>query len=238
MAGLQPLQAGEPPNLGAKTFVAALVDRTAQGDDSCSLPDVGICSSFKGEPVFLISRVDEMKLAEPLSNILVGQFAFSRPPMKIICKFITALGLKGSCPVRLLDSNHVILRPDLTADCARLFVRRTWFVQSSSMVISKWSIDFKANQESAIAPIWVSLPELPLYFFNMKYLHKLGSLLGQPLQVDIATKDFRRPLVARILIELDVAKSPVKPLWIDDRNRGFWQWVEYDFWLEFRFYCE
>ena len=89
------------------------------------------------------------------------------------------------------------------------------------MIVSKWLIDFKASQELAIALIWVSLPDLPMHFLNMKYIHRLRSMLECPLHVDMATKDCCRTLVARVLIELDASKPPVRRLWIGDGNQGF-----------------
>lgn len=78
------------------------------------------------------------------------------------------------------------------------------------MIISKWTLDFKANQEASIAPIWVSFLKLLFHFFNMHYLNKLASLLRKPLRVDTVTLDLRWPSVARVLGELDVSKPPTK----------------------------
>ena len=102
MADLRPPQSGEPYDRGVKSFAAALVGGAAAGDSSCSLLDIGACSSLKGEPVFLTSREAEMKLVEPLSNALVGPFAFFRPSMESIRKFFMTLGLRGACVTPLL----------------------------------------------------------------------------------------------------------------------------------------
>ena len=135
-------------------------------------------------------------------------------------KFIVALGLKGDCPVGLLDNNHILLRPMLEIDYTGLFIRRTWFVHNSPMQLSKWTMDFKANHESSIVPIWVCFPELPLLLFNMKYLHKIASLLGHPLRVDTATLELRRPSMVRVLVEIDVAKASAQRLWIGEEAMG------------------
>ena len=115
--------------------------------------------------------------------------------MEVIRKFVVLLGLKGDCPVGLLDDKHVLLRPSLEEDFTRLWVRRTWYIQKFTMNVSKWSIDFRPSQDSSIAPVWINLPELPLNFFNKSYLHKIAGLLGCPLQLDDATLDLRRPSV-------------------------------------------
>ena len=123
---------------------------------------LGEISSFRGEPALRLTRQEIATLSEPFQNALMGRFSYSRPSMEIIRRFITSLGLKGDCAVGLLDPKHVLLRPTLEEDYARLFARRIWYVRSSPMSISKWSLEFKANQELAAAPVWVALPDLPL----------------------------------------------------------------------------
>ena len=212
--------AGKPPVV--KSFAAALTGNATASSCNDIIPDFGQLSTFRGEPALLISREEILTLSEPFKNFLVGRFAYSRPPMELIRKFVVSLGLKGDYPVGLLDNNHVLFCPCLEKDYMRLFVRRSWFVQNSPMTISKWTINFKADHEASIAPIWVSFPELPLPFFNMKYLNKIASLIGRPLKVDAATSDFRRSSVARVLIELDVSKAPIRRIWIGDDSKGAW----------------
>ena len=81
-----------------------------------------------------------------------------------------------------------------------------------AMTISKWSFDFKANKEVSIAPVWVSFLGLPLPFFGRNPLNKLASVLGRLLKIDAVTRDLRRPFVARVLVEIDVARTPMKKI--------------------------
>ena len=143
---------GGPPQ--GRSF-AAVVSGGAAVAASGALGEV---STFRGEPALRLTKQDIAKLAEPFQNALVGRFAFTRPSMELIRKFITSLGLKGECAVGLLDQKHVLLRPALEEDYTRLFARRVWYVRSSPMSISKWSLEFKANQELAIALVWVAFP--------------------------------------------------------------------------------
>ena len=89
-------------------------------------------------------------------------------------------------------------------------------MHNSAVQLSKWTMDFKANHESSIVPIWVCFHKLPLPLFNMKYLHKIASLLGHPLRVDTATLDLQRPSMVRVLVEIDVAKAPAHCLWFGE----------------------
>ena len=74
------------------------------------------------------------------------------------------------------------------------------------MTISKWTLDFSANQESAIAPVWVLFPGLSLPLYNLCYILKVAALLGRPLKVDSVTTGFKRPCVVWVLMELNVSK--------------------------------
>nr|XP_027103207.1 uncharacterized protein LOC113724514 [Coffea arabica] len=216
-----------------RSFAAVVADN---GSEEGFNP--GTVSTFRGEPALRIAKKDIMQLALPFQHALVGRFSYSRPPMETVRKFFLSLDLKRECAVALLDSNHVLIRPTLEEDYTRLFVRRTWFIKSSPMTLSKWSLDFKANKEISIAPVWVSFPGLPILFFDRQVLNKLASVLGRLLKVDAATGDLRRPSVARVLVEMDVTQTPVTRIWIGEEEYGFWQNVEYENWPEFCHFCE
>ncbi|XP_027177262.1 uncharacterized protein LOC113776327 [Coffea eugenioides] len=189
---------------------------------------LGVVSSFRGDPALRLSRHDIDCLAAPFHNALVGRFSTGRAPMEVIRKFVMTLGLNGSCSVGLLDEKHVLIRPMVEDDYTRLFARRVWFIHYSPMSILKWSMDFRADHEVAIAPIWVSFPGLPIPFFQRRQLMQLASILGRPLKMDAATSDLRHPSVARVLVEVDVALPLVKRVWIGDEDYGFWQPVDFE----------
>ena len=150
VASWPPSQAfGGGPTLPTKSFatvVAGEALNTARSEPS-------EVSTYRSEPAPRLSRSEMLQLAEPFRNALVGRFAYGCPSMEQIRKFIIALGLKGDCPVGLLDAKHVLLRPTLEEDYTRLLCRHTWYVWKAAMVISKWFLEFRANQESSIVPV-------------------------------------------------------------------------------------
>ncbi|XP_071917069.1 uncharacterized protein [Coffea arabica] len=202
-----------------------------------NIPDLGCCSTHRGEPALRLSQKELQLLSTPFQNALVGRFPFRRPPMEVIRHFFVSLGLKGECDVGLLDMNHVLIRPSSEEDFTRLFVRRSWFVQGAQMLLSKWTMDFTAQQDSTFAPVWVSLPSLPLPLFNKIYIANLAGLLGRYLKSDSATLALKRPSVARVLVEMDVSVSPPHRIWIGEDQEGFWQEVEYESWPKFCGFC-
>lgn len=83
--------------------------------------------------------------------------------------------------------------------------------------------------ESSIVPVWVSLPNLPLFLFNQLGLFSIGSLLGKPLILDAATGNLSRPNVARLCVEVYLLKRLPHRIWLDCESiEGFWQDVLYE----------
>ena len=153
-----------PPAIGGAPGCAASSKSFADVlSGSCRLevsniPDLGCCSTHRGEPALRLSQKELQLLSTPFKNALVGRFPFRRPPMEVIRGFFVSLGLKGDCDVGLLDLNHVLIRPSSEEDFTRLFVCRSWFVKGAQMLLSKWTLNFKVHQDSTYAPVWVSLP--------------------------------------------------------------------------------
>src|SRR4051812_5061445 len=93
----------------------------------------------------------------------------------------------------------------------------------------KWSPDFRLDVEFSVVPVWISLPNLPLFLFNKPALFNIGSLLGKPLTLDAPTADLSRPSVARVCVEVDLLKRLPPRLWLDcEAVDGFWQEVIYE----------
>ena len=144
---------------------AVVISGRSFGSEAVALGEV---SSFRGEPTLRLSWQEIDTLSKPYQNALARCFLFNRPSMEFIKKFFTFLGLKRDCAVGLLNAKHALIRPSVEEDYTHMFARRLWYVNSSSMLISKWTLKFRANHELAIAPIWVSFPDLPIPFFSRK----------------------------------------------------------------------
>ncbi|KAL0911341.1 hypothetical protein M5K25_019475 [Dendrobium thyrsiflorum] len=75
------------------------------------------------------------------------------------------------------------------------------------MKLTKWSPLFDVGVESPVIPIWVSFLQLRCHLYSSCILHGLSSIFGKPLKIDTATSVGSSPSVARVLVEIDIAKS-------------------------------
>ena len=72
------------------------------------------------------------------------------------------------------------------------------------MGLFKWSPVFSVDVESPIAPVWVSLPGLPIHYFAKGALFSIARLIGEPLNMDTSTVALVRPSVARVCVEVNL----------------------------------
>ncbi|KAL0911827.1 hypothetical protein M5K25_017749 [Dendrobium thyrsiflorum] len=169
----------EPKKISVpKSFKEALA-----GSSSNDVSGILISSSLvNGMPAILVSDKDLQILAEPYKLALVGKFFFRRPNMDEIRKFFNGLKLLGSFSVSLLDARHIFINLSNDLDYNRIFLKRSYYVRNCQLRILKWSTDFDIHAESPICPVWLSLSNLRMHFFDIKMLQAIGSLFGRPLQ--------------------------------------------------------
>ncbi|KAL0926031.1 hypothetical protein M5K25_004412 [Dendrobium thyrsiflorum] len=183
-------------------------------------------STVKGLPALLFEDSVVSKLAAPFSFTLVGKFMLKRPSIDIIRKFFVNLKLSGAFSVGLMDSRHIAIQLANDLDYSRIFSRRVYYILGCQMRLLKWTPDFDVREESPVAPVWISFPNLRLHFFNNQVLFALGSIYGRPLQTDQATTSISRPSVARVLVELDVTKKHPREIWLGSKLNGYFQKAE------------
>nr|XP_009777335.1 PREDICTED: stress response protein NST1-like [Nicotiana sylvestris] len=101
------------------------------------------------------------------------------------------------------------------------------------MWLQKWTPDFRREEDSPIAPIWVLLLGLPFHCHMWYYIKQILSPVGVPLSMDLAT-DYRTRLgMAKVRVEVNLTKPRLQSVWFrqeDESNplKGFTQKLEYE----------
>ncbi|KAL0924031.1 hypothetical protein M5K25_004833 [Dendrobium thyrsiflorum] len=178
-------------------------------------------SSFKGCPALLFDDSVVSQLAAKFSLTLVGKFLLRRPNIDVIRKFFVNLKLSGSFHVGLLDPRHISIQLSNDLDYSRIFLRRSYYIQGCQMCLLKWTLDFDVREESTIAPVWVSFPNLRLHFFNAQ-----------------ATTSISCPSVARVLVELDLSKKHPTKIWLGSELNGYFEKIEFENFPIFFSHCK
>lgn len=93
------------------------------------------------------------------------------------------------------------------------------------LIVQPWMPGFKPMQAViSKAPIWVSLPELPIEFHSMLILQKIATEIGSFIKTDMKAIEQNRVRFARIQVLLDLAKQRKEVICLG----GFKQNIQYE----------
>ncbi|OMO81305.1 reverse transcriptase [Corchorus capsularis] len=100
-----------------------------------------------------------------------------------------------------------------------------WVIFGHYLTVSRWRPDFRPS-EAAIhtTAAWIRFPELPVEFYDERFLLALGNTVGKEIKVDRNTHFASRGKFARVCVEVDLTKPLVPKVYVDDR----WTRVEYE----------
>lgn len=149
--------------------------------------------------------------------------------MKNVRQVFNKLNLKGLFSLRHLDSKHVLIRLHYEGDFNRIWMKELSFIGTFHMCVFRWTPGFRPEVGSSIIPVWISLPNLPLFMFNKQCPFSIGRLIGTPLTIGMPTADFSRPSLAKNCIQLDLLKR-LNRIWLECGKAipRFWQTLEFD----------
>ncbi|XVF44685.1 hypothetical protein PTKIN_Ptkin02bG0144100 [Pterospermum kingtungense] len=79
------------------------------------------------------------------------------------------------------------------------------------MVLDHYLIEWYPNFDPVIDKtkkmlVWVRFPCLPMEYYNVKFLRKVGKKIGRPIKTDQATSLITRGNFARLCVEVDITK--------------------------------
>ena len=218
-AAPQPLADGGPCSPSTAKSFAQLFLRLVE-----SPIQVKPTTKYKGEAAVVFSKAEADKLATPFHWAMVGKFSYGRPSLEGIRKFFSSLNLRDQVFIGLLDYRHVLLKCSAEQDFNRIWTRGIWQLGKYPMRIFRWTREFHVKKESALVPVWASLPVLPVHYFDKHSLFSILAPVGKPLFLDSATAAGTRPSVARVCVEVDLLKPICSRVWVAvEGEGGFWQ---------------
>jgi hypothetical protein len=138
------------------------------------------------------------------------------------------------------EEGYFILRFHSIQEKEEVLMKGPYTIHKMPMLLRDWKPDFSLKKDMLrTIPIWVKLPQLPLYLWGQKSLEKIGSALGNPVVSDECTAQKLRASYARILVEMDVTKPMATEIIIKDKEgQKMTQPVEYEWRPKFCQRCQ
>ncbi|XP_058768322.1 uncharacterized protein LOC131642051 [Vicia villosa] len=111
-----------------------------------------------------------------------------------------------------------------------VLMKGPYSIRNMPLLIHEWRADFNLQTDLLrTLPIWVKLPNLPLYLWGETSLNKIGSALGIPIVTDECTANRLRISYARILVEMDITKElPSEIIIKDNMGEKMQQSIDYE----------
>ncbi|XP_057446031.1 uncharacterized protein LOC130738135 [Lotus japonicus] len=186
---------------------------------------------------------DDADVAEALGdyvNCLVGRFLTDKPIHRGSLQ--SALGNIWCNPrgfrVEEINSKVFLFHLDEEKDAKRILQGSPWVFRNSWLLIQPWNrhvepVDMAFNSVA----IWVQLWGLPLHCRTLKMGTKVGSVIGEVLDVDLFELPDKRVIV-KVLVEMNVMKPLLSGINGGSHKDGvFWIDFKYEKLPQFCFIC-
>lgn len=159
-------------------------------------------------------RVSEKELADwsvPWKGALVVSLLGKKVSFRVLeNKLKRDWARKGTLEITDLPRNFYVVKFSAPEDYKHALFNGPWMLADHYLLVQRWRPFFITNAtvESKVA-VWVRIPELPLEFYNDRFLWRVGAKLGSLLKIDRLTSIHSRGHFARICVEIDLSKKLV-----------------------------
>ncbi|XP_019242636.1 PREDICTED: uncharacterized protein LOC109222774 [Nicotiana attenuata] len=146
-------------------------------------------------------------------------------------RFVNSMGKYSTKPqIYYHNEDYFIIRFSSIEERDQILYSGPHTINNRPIIMKAWSEEFNLHDEVLkTIPLWVKLPNLPVNWWSMTTLSKIGSALGNPIYADECTTGAVRISYARLLVEMDVTKPLPRQVKLQDpKGKEMMQEVEYD----------
>ncbi|XP_058722959.1 uncharacterized protein LOC131594767 [Vicia villosa] len=128
------------------------------------------------------------------------------------------------------EAGYFIVRFRTWEDLNKVMEQGPYFIFGKPIFLKYWSVDFEIKADLLrVLPLWITLPNLPLYLWGERSISKISSAIGNPITTDECTARKLRISYARVLVEVDITKPVKQSITIRDHSGKEWeQKIEYE----------
>ncbi|KAJ8750927.1 hypothetical protein K2173_016108 [Erythroxylum novogranatense] len=114
-----------------------------------------------------------------------------------------------------IGNNFFLVKVKNPDDYYHILTGGPWIVGGQYLTVQRWQPLFNhLTADISSTAVWISLPGLPIEFFNQQTLTDAGKRLGRMVKIDGHTDESSRGKYARICVEIDLTKPLVSEVTI------------------------
>ncbi|KAG5581982.1 hypothetical protein H5410_052609 [Solanum commersonii] len=216
--GRPPFEAVQPSPPPQTTTYATLFNSNTINPKQSALINsktiIKLIEIIHGEPTITFSMEErqDFMIEERLHQVVVFKLSHGAPDLNVLRSILPKhLGTKGNCLIGLLAPRQILLRFDLYEDYVLALSRSVNYLlyngEEHQCRVFPWSIGYNPKEETTLAVVWISLPNLSPDLFAKKSLLSIASAVGKPIAIDKATQIKSRPSTARVKVILDLMEK-------------------------------
>lgn len=169
------------------------------------------CYVYDPCPEIRVSEGEVEDWSQPWKEALVVSLLGKRVSFRVLeNKLNRDWARNGTLRITDLPKNFYVVQFSSPEDYKHALFNGPWMLADHYLLVQRWRPFFITNAlvESKVA-VWVRIPELPLEFYNDKFLWRVGAKLGSLLKIDRLTSIHCRGQFARICVEIDLSRKLV-----------------------------
>uniref|UniRef100_A0A7N0TJN7 DUF4283 domain-containing protein n=1 Tax=Kalanchoe fedtschenkoi TaxID=63787 RepID=A0A7N0TJN7_KALFE len=193
----------------------------------------------EGAPLIIFGKHELDTAFQTMAFALVIKFSPVRPRVGEISDHIQRVWRMETRPyVGALDGKHALVICGSERDAVEGLTCESRRMGSAFFRIFRWSPEFSLNAEPTSAATWVRLHGLDPCFFRSSLLKEIFRGFGRFLKVDEPTLSLANPAMARVCVEVDMARPLVQGIWVGSESRQKWVEVDYEGRLDYCGRCK
>lgn len=123
--------------------------------------------------------------------------------------------IKGELALTDIGCQYYIDRFTNEADYQYVQTQVPWLIDDKYLTILKWVPNFVSDEPPInVLTAWVRIPNLSVEYFDINFLHQIGSKIGKDLRMDKTTTQAERGSFTHLSIEIDLSKPLLSKFWL------------------------
>lgn len=149
------------------------------------------------------------------NSLIIKMFSGNVGYMGLMRKLKKKWNLKGELALADIGCKFFVARFTNVGDYNYVLTQGPWMIDDNYLTIRKWIPNFIPDESPIkVLTTWVRIPHLAVEYFDVNFLHKIGSKIGKVLRIDKSTAQAERGQFTRLSVEIDLSRPLLSKFWL------------------------
>ncbi|XP_031120209.1 uncharacterized protein LOC116023354 [Ipomoea triloba] len=117
-----------------------------------------------------------------------------------------------------LENDYFLVKFGSDEDLAFAMFEGPWMILDHYLIVKEWVPNFDPMSDATEKVlVWVRFSNLPVEYYNLLTMRKIGNKLGRTVRIDHTTSLVSRGKFARVCIEIDITKPLISRFTLEEK---------------------